>query len=172
MTREDLVAVATRLFAMYLAVSGLYFAATSVSLNYHESGTVPVTTVIFAALVPFVISAGLWFFPLSVARKLLPVMRDSEPSHPIGSSNALKIGLTLIGVWLLAQSIPEVIYWAIYWSRINSSDDPNMSLMVPDIARLALAGARLVISVLLIVGAARLNNVLLRLRFGSAADGF
>lgn len=38
MNREDLVAVAARLFSVYLAVTAIFFLASSVSMNYHEAG--------------------------------------------------------------------------------------------------------------------------------------
>lgn len=172
MNREDLVAVAARLFSVYLAVTAIFFLASSVSMNYHETGTVPLASIIAAAIVAFIVSALLWFFPLSIARRLLPAMGDSKSGKPIGSSNALGIGLTLLGVWLLAQSVPDVIYWSIYWKIAHASGDPNMALQAPEIARMVSAGARLVIAILLIVGSARLQNMLHRLRFGAAADGF
>jgi hypothetical protein len=170
--REELVAVASRLFAVYLAITGIYLVATSIALNHEESGTVPTALVFFAAIVPMVAAVALWLFPLTIARKLLPAMKDSQSGQPIGSSNALKIGLTLMGVWLLAQSVPDVIYWTILWSQTRTVGDPNLSLMATDVARMASAGARLLIGMLLVVGSARLNHILLKLRFGSMADEF
>lgn len=172
MNREDLVAVAARLFSVYLAVTAIFFLASLVSMNYHEAGTVPLASIIAAAIVAFIVCALLWFFPLSIARRLLPAMRDSESGIPIGLSNVLSIGLTLLGVWLLAQSVPDVIYWSIYWKFAHASGDPSMALQAPEIARMVSAGARLVIAILLIVGSARLQHMLHRLRFGAAADGF
>ena len=170
MNREDLVAVASRLFAVYLVISGIHLTASSIALNYHQSGTVPATLVFVTAVVPLVVAVALWLFPLSIARNLLPAADDSEAGQPIGSSNAIEIGLTLMGVWLLAQSIPDAIYWAIYWSRTHGVGDPGMPLTASDIARMASAGIRFLIGIVLIVGAARLNRVLIKLRFGTAAD--
>lgn len=172
MNREELVAVASRLFAVYLAISGIYLVATSIALNHEEAGTVPTALVFVAAVLPMMVAVALWLFPLTIARKLLPAMKDSESGQPIGSSNALGIGLTLMGVWLLAQSVPDAVYWTIFWSQTRTAGDPSMSLAATDVARMASAGARLLIGMLLVVGSARLNHILLRLRFGSLADGF
>ena len=73
MSREDIVAVAVRLFALALLLfvgwTGLAMAAAAGWSGKLLAVTLPLLG----------IAALLWTFPLSVARRLLPVMRDERP---------------------------------------------------------------------------------------------
>ena len=108
MSPHQTIAVAARLFAAWLAaysfqdIVTFYFEAASRSYSY--ALPIAITAVIVAAGLVLV----LWFFPQTVARKLLvsPVS-DSTPS---GSPETwLAVGCTLIGLWVLTSAVPALI---------------------------------------------------------------
>ncbi len=113
MTREDIVAVAVRLFAVYLVLLAVRFAAQALV----SEGAEPLQRAVWlfaGAVAPLAAAALLWNFPLTVARKLLPVMRTAAtPVSPEGAS-ILEIGCTLLGFWLFAAVVPDAVHWVVY----------------------------------------------------------
>jgi hypothetical protein len=98
------VAVAVRIFAVWLAT---YLTRTSpffaVSFNGHDSSDIVLATAVITA-VGFGVAAALWFFPLAIARKLLPPAAAAPaPAQP--PEVWLSMGCALIGLWMLASSI-------------------------------------------------------------------
>ncbi len=113
MSREDIVAVAVRLFAVYLVLLAVRFAAQALV----SEGVEPLQRAVWlfaGAVAPLAAAALLWNFPLTVARKLLPVMRT--PGTPLSSAGAsiVEIGCTLLGLWLFAAVVPDAVHWAVY----------------------------------------------------------
>ena len=76
MSREDLIAVATRLFAVFLLITVARFIPSAVAL-LDQNADVPSPVLAGLVLVSGLAACGvLWLFPLSIARKLLPAMRE------------------------------------------------------------------------------------------------
>lgn len=106
MTPHQTLAVAVRLFAIWLVLyvlPGTYTAVLGV-----ESGSPDIITLAAIGIVPLVIAVLLWFFPLTVAGKLLSNPSET-PSTTLSPDQWLPVGCTLIGVWLLASALPHII---------------------------------------------------------------
>jgi len=111
MSPQQIVAVGSRLLAAWLVarlpgeVNQLYwFIATGVDAN-------SASLVFFTAcalLLEILLVLALWFFPLTVARRLL---RASSSETPATSSPDLWLGMgcALIGLWLLTSSVPSLV---------------------------------------------------------------
>jgi hypothetical protein len=102
------VAVAVRLFAVWLATYLLRTTPFYVfGFGGHENSGLVLASVIVTAL-GFVITAALWFFPLTIARKILPIGAAAPaPAQP--PDIWLSMGCSLIGLWMLASSLSGLL---------------------------------------------------------------
>jgi len=108
MSPYQIIAVMVRLFAVWLAIHlpgqlyAFYFEGTKIDQPYTGLITVGI---LLAALV---IILGLWFFPMSIARKLLsaPALEEASPTTP---DTWLSMGCALIGLYLLTEYLPSLI---------------------------------------------------------------
>jgi len=96
--REDVIAVAVRLFAIYVLFDILKTIPGAGQLLSGQDGLAWAGLFIAILVIGGLFCAFLWFFPLSVARKLLPVMHEPRSEQVIGAPVALSLGLTLIGI--------------------------------------------------------------------------
>jgi hypothetical protein len=104
MSPHQAVAVAVRIFAVWLATYLIRTAPfLAISFNGHDSSGIVLATAIVSAIC-FGVAAALWFFPLTIARKLLPPAAAAPaPAQP--PEVWLSMGCALIGLWMLASSI-------------------------------------------------------------------
>ena len=111
MTREDFVAVAARLFAVWIGIKAVGSIPLAIAAREHDLGDGTWQFGIFLALLMLAIAIVLWLFPLTIGRKLLPVMKT--PGTPVAwqSAGALELALTVLGFWLLASSLGDAFYW-------------------------------------------------------------
>jgi hypothetical protein len=116
MSPHQAVAVAVRLFAVWLAT---YLIRTTpfyvVGLGGHDNSGLIFASAIVTAL-GFVIAAALWFFPLTIARKILPIAA-AAPAPPQPPDIWLSMGCSLIGLWMLATSVSGLLQngFALYY---------------------------------------------------------
>jgi hypothetical protein len=108
MTPHQTIAVAVRLFAVWVAVSvareTLAFYLTTETRNESHALLMTLIGVFIAAAV----ALALWFFPKTVAHKLLS--SSTPDSTPSASPDLwLAMGCALIGLWLLTFSLPALI---------------------------------------------------------------
>ena len=171
--REDYVAVGIRLFAVYLAVSTLGMAANLVGMaalaESRELGaglwTAGAAIVLVAAT-----ALWLWFFPLTVARKLLPVMNEPRSEESAGPAVLASVALTLMGVWLLAGALIDVSFWLTWATTLRASGFDARPISAEQIANMVATGVELVLALVLIFGASGLRRLLFRFRYGPAAE--
>jgi hypothetical protein len=120
MSPHQAVAVAVRIFAAWLGITVLRDLA---SFAFLKQSDMPgygfaVAVVAMAAL----LVAALWFFPGTIARKLLsPANAKPEPST--SSDLWLAMGCALLGLWLLTSAIPTLIFNTYALLRLNPGDD-------------------------------------------------
>jgi len=145
MSREDIVAIASRLFAVFLVVVALRGLGGVVRFASAPQATgTGITVVAVTALVPLLLAALLWFFPLTVARRLLPVMRSPGPTLDFGGS-VLPVALTVLGFWVLSTAVTDLVYWGLLLALAASSSIPvefppdEKAAMVSTVAELGLA---------------------------------
>jgi hypothetical protein len=119
MSPHQVIAVAVRLFAIWLAVHAL---RTASALLSGGAATFPRARLdgeglVLAAIISFLtlaVAALLWFFPLTVAKKLLSA--PATPSAPAEAPGTwFATGCTLIGVWMLGSAVPVIVRDAFYF---------------------------------------------------------
>ena len=117
-----------------------------------------------------VVCAILWFFPLTIARKLLPAMGEPRSEAAMSGSVALSVGLTLLGVWVLAYALPDAIYWATLFLLTRQLDSGYFEWGHEQIASIVTTAAELVLATWLILGGTGIKRFILRYRNGSFGE--
>ena len=165
MSKEQIVGLAVRLFAIYLFLYGVtqVFAFLSVlRTEQFQGGASPIFYIIAFALIVLLICALLWFFPLFIARRLIP--RDSDGVPGVNTGDIFVLAFIVLGIWILASTIPDAVSLLanLFLSPIYQDMPEEMVVQV------RVAGARLivefVIAVGLIFGARGLKNFFYHIR--------
>lgn len=171
MSREDVIAVGVRLFAVYGAFTVLRNVPAVAQMWSIPDGAAWTAFYVTALFVGALICVLLWFFPLSIARKLLPVMREPRSEASIGEPVALSLGLALIGVWLFAYASTDAVYWFTYVvlsKQLMQGVDVPMEWTHEQIANVVATLVQLSLSLWLIFGSAGLRRLIYRFRYGEA----
>lgn len=123
MSPQQIVAVMARLLAVWIVI---HLPGQAYELLLPGSRDVDSSMRVFAAGgfgLEILVSLALWFFPLTIARKLLRSSSEDRPP-PSSSDIWLGMGCALIGLWLIATSLPAlVIDVFVLASAINASGD-------------------------------------------------
>ncbi len=119
MTPHQIIAVAFRLFAIWLLLHALGWVPSFFGVRGSQSPYVYMT---FILALNAAIILALWFFPQTIAGKLLPSQAgQSQPSTT--ADTWLAIGCTLIGLWTLTTTIPQLVYSLFVLNTMSSYDD-------------------------------------------------
>jgi hypothetical protein len=117
----------------------------------------------FTCLPGIVIAALLWFFPLTVAKKLLPVMREPRPVISVSSRSALDLALTCLGFWVLATAMADSVYWIVY--IIMLAKQPVFLFSEEQTASVISTAIELAIGLWLVFGSSGLINLVIKFRY-------
>jgi hypothetical protein len=114
--------------------------------------------------------AFLWFFPVSIATRLLPsYSRSAEPDDLIRLEEWQTLGVICIGLWALSRAIPDAIYWFTFLS-MSFSGNAGFGELGPDQkAGIVATGAEILIGVWLLLGAKGFAALLFRIRTAGVA---
>lgn len=174
MSREDWVAIAARLLAIYLLVKQAPVVVDFAQLIGEDGDTQLILWQAFTVFLQLTIATMLWFFPLSIARTLLPAMSEPRSETSIGPSVLLSLGLTLIGAWFVVNALVDGVYWiSIYLvlrANMNDGFPESRLFQSPDRTASAIAtGVELVVGLVLVLGAGGLQRLIFRMRYGKDA---
>ena len=166
MSREDMIAVATRLFAIYLLFNILHQVPSAASMAFADDARF--WPVVFGAslLAGFMLCALLWTFPLTIARRLLPVMRTPPTSLALDSRMAMTVGISLMGLWFLAGAILDATYWGMVWIYAKRLDHGPLHFTHDQWAGIAVTVIEFAIALVLLLGANGIRAVIETLRHG------
>ncbi len=170
MSREDLVAIASRLFAVFLLVTTARSIPSAAALLPQGDYGPYIALVAVVLLGAIAICALLWFFPLTIARKLLPVMKEPRSEEAMSSSAALSVGLTLLGVWVLAYAVPDAIYWITRFLLIRRMQVEHYAWGPEEIASIVTTLAELALAAWLVFGSSGIKRLIHRFRYGALGD--
>ncbi len=166
MSREDWIAIASRLFAVFLLVMVARSFPSAIALISQDEPKPSMALVAMVLGASLLACAVLWFFPLTIARKLLPVMKEPRSDSPMGESVALSVGLTLIGIWVLASALPNAVYWGSIYLTLQQFDEGAFQWGPEQISGIATTIAELILSVWLIFGSTGIRRLIERFRYG------
>ena len=170
MSREDVIAVAIRLFAIYIAFSILKTVPGAVQLLSADGGGAAAGLYAVVLAVGAALCILLWFFPLSIAKRLLPVMREARSEQAIGAPLALSLGLTLIGAWLLATSLVDASYWIAMLIRsrgVTAATGVPVEWSHEQIADMLATLVQIFLSLWLVLGSSGLQRLIYKFRYGN-----
>lgn len=151
MQKEQLVAVAIRVFAIFIVIYTIRYGASLLPIL--ESKDPPSASWVFFGffvIPPLLATAILWLFPLTVARGLLPKVSTSGPNDTLGIDQFQIVALSILGIWVLCAALPDVFYWIIFVYLMNRSE---MGELTPDhIGNILATGMELAIGFWLVLG--------------------
>ena len=170
MSREDVIAVASRLFAIFLVVSAIRTIGSAFQVQREVDSVGELVYYTLPVVIPYLlVGAFLWFFPVSVARKLLPVMRDSGQPIAKANSDVAAIAFSVLGMWILAEAISSGIYWVVLLSGLFDQGNSVSLLSVREKASIISIISRAAIGFYLFFGARGIASLLRKFRYGSSA---
>jgi Ca2+/Na+ antiporter len=173
MSREDVVAVALRLFAVYLLLIVLRTSIPALTASEGDPSALPPVLWLALLVVPMLGLALLfWVFPLSVAARLLPVMREPRPPVRAEAAEVEGIALTLLGLWLCAAALSDAVYWVIVHLSLSRSEMwVGYEVSSETFASMVTTGFELVLGLWLMLGSRGWQQALRRWRYaGSPAS--
>jgi hypothetical protein len=107
MTPQQIVGLFVRIFAVWLAVSGIQIIGYGVALDAQpgmERSVAPYAM----AIVIFVLAVALWFFPMVVAHKLVPRTHFDNVLR-IPAHETAVIACLVLGLWIfVARALPTL----------------------------------------------------------------
>jgi hypothetical protein len=143
MTPHQTIAVAVRLFAIWLLVSLITGLVTFASqFRWQDYPNKGLTMALIAAVTAVVVLA-LWFFPRTVARRLLSTSAtaSSGAAEPVPADTWLAMGCALVGLWVLASSLPAAIRDLVILKSSDTITDTSevRKWLLYDLGRVAIA---------------------------------
>ena len=160
MKKEELAGLGIRLFAIAVFLLALSKVAgiAAYFLGKDDINEAIISGIIFIALV--LISILLWLFPISIAKKILPIVSEQEINSPWTLNDLKEAGLVLIGIYILFYVLSDAIYWFVIVLVGNSYNDPitTFELQPDEIANIYTTGIEFIIACFLIFGSRGIVN--------------
>lgn len=167
MRKEEIVGLAVRIFALYLVLTAVTGLGTFIAFNETGlPGTMPRAAMVAVVAIPLALALLLWFFPLTVAHKLLPPMTADAAPTRLGPGEYQVVAFSVLGMWVLAEQLPAMISWIGVAIYVHGEEADLMTAR--EIGRLASTVAGLGIGFWLLFGARGLVGLLRSVR--SAGD--
>lgn len=140
MTPQQWIGIGVRLFAIWLVVeaAGRLFTAGAALVSNRLASYPDVLFTHYTSLaigtLELLAAAVLWLFPLAVAGSLLPRTRHHDALQ-VPARTAAAVGCALIGLWVLADLLPQGAYWIVYallylQQPLSFRHDPTTMLQV------------------------------------------
>lgn len=156
MTAIQTTALGVRLFAIWLAIYwARWIPYLYAEARESEGMSASLTAgIVVASGVAFV--SGLWFFPRTVARTILPEENISPPA-PSSPTSWFAVGCALLGLWVLTSAVPALVRnaYVLFYVQRN-----NMSVPEGWASGVIYYVVELGVAVWLLLGAAGLRKVL------------
>lgn len=161
MPKEQIVGIAVRLFAVFLALYTLRYASSMLpyaaapppnSISFWFIGTL--------ALFPILAAVLLWFFPLTVATRLIPDIKAKETSTSLGAGDVEVVAFSVMGLWVLTTAIPDIFYWVTFVYRVESAGVGSPELSPENIGNIVATVVEFVIGFWLLFGSKGLLGII------------
>jgi hypothetical protein len=132
--------------------------------NVDATAALSKSSILAFALLQLGIAAIFWFFPATIAAKLLRSGSQSEESVSPSLQQWQVLGFICIGVWSLCRAIPDAMYWTTVGIMANSSDVEFSSFSIEQKASVVSTILEIVIGLWLVLGAKGLAVAIYKLR--------
>lgn len=168
MSREDFVAIASRLFSVYLFFGIVQMLPNIVQMATQNAGGAWLALYALVVVLALAVCAVFWFFPLTVARKLLPVMREPRSEQRLDASIAFSLGLTLLGVWFFANALADVVYWSTLFIASRRISEMGFVWTPDQVASMLTTAVELILALWLLFGSAGIKRLIYKFRYGDS----
>jgi hypothetical protein len=110
MSREDILTVGLRLFAIWLGLVSIQHAIgvygwTGAGSDWADERW----WLISVGLLPALVAVLLWYFPLTVVTRLLPRLREPHAAVSADSEVLLDVGMILLGLWWIVSGLVGLV---------------------------------------------------------------
>lgn len=145
--------LAVRLFAICLIAFAVYNLAGLISSYFSASEFGPYSVIslpllLVAVVLPMLISILLWFFPLSVAYKLLG--SEDREFEPINPKSLLTILIASIGLFFLYKALMDGVFWlSFYFGYSTGGSYMETPMEVPFFTAIGASGKATIISTII-----------------------
>ncbi len=170
MTPQQFVGIALRLLALWLALNSVrYLFWFPIALM--QSDLANRTTYSYSTGIVYIVAALLlWFFPMWLANKLTP-RSQFENRLNLQPLEATRAGCALIGLWLFASALPNLVWFFFRAVVFNSNVSAFSSLDLDAKLDIAVALFEVCFSLILIFRAGQFASMVDRVVSKSASNG-
>jgi len=132
MTPQQLIGMAVRLFALWLALSSIsYLVAIPNAFSSSTASNTASMILTYAMGASYILAALLlWIFPMFVAHKILPRTNHTNTLN-VSGFNLAQAGVGLLGLWLTAKALPS-ISWVVFRAFITVDMGSTFSALAPE----------------------------------------
>jgi hypothetical protein len=145
MTPQQIVGLGIRLFAIWLAVRTIPYLVAFQGVPAEQRPPGAYLVVVAYAIVAVL----LWFFPMTIAHKLVPRTQFAEPLR-VPAFEAARVGCALLGLWLLTQSGPGLISLVFRGYLVSGSDAIFSGLSADQKVDIGIYSLEILIAILLL----------------------
>lgn len=160
-------ALAIRLFAVFLLIYGLRQSSTIIEVIFNGSingMTVSTVFVLIMSAIPIVVAYIMWKFPLTIAHTIVKPEMDQEV-EALAQGDWLAVFLIAIGTYTFYYAITDTIYWLYFFhmQSYSSHESASFSLSQEDKFNFALTILELAMALALILKSKSLSKWMLKL---------
>ena len=160
MSPKQIVALSIRLFVIWTALSVLSrLPGNAAFLQRGLDDTFALGWLLAGAVLIALISLVLWFFPLTIAGRLLPGS-GTPPAEPATIEQWFAVGCALIGLWALAASLPAIFLFYVPLLRYAGTTEGRFSWDLVASLNFARFIGEAVIGLYLLLGAKGLRGLI------------
>lgn len=163
--------LAVRLFAICLFIYGVIGIIEFLTLRLNEMTSFkPGFVSMIIMLIPIITSVFLWFFPLTVAYKLLG--KEDKEFEPVNPKSLLTIFVASIGLFFLYKSLMDGAFWLAFYAMSSSGSSEIMTpsqvstllaMDVSDKAAIISTLVELIVALLLVVKCRSIAGLMARI---------
>jgi len=151
MVPHQIVAVCMRILAVVWLLQ--VFGHIAGLIQTMEQGNTSWAFVAVSAATQLGACALLWLFPFSIANKLLPTPGAVKDERPVSAVEWQVLAFVGVGLWVLAQALPDALYWVTLSHMMSQSDlTVGSSLSADQKASIVATVAELAIGTYLLLG--------------------
>lgn len=121
MKKEEIVAIAVRLFAIFLFVYAVRMVPGMVVLIRQEVESIDFIFGLVFLASHLLVALLLWVFALAIARTLLPGGKPGKAPARLALGDIQAVAFSVMGLWVLASAVPDIFYWGSFLYQTNVS---------------------------------------------------
>ena len=165
MQKVQIVGIAVRLFAIFLFLYTVRYASGLLPrAAASPPDNVSLLFIFVIALFPILAAILLWFFPLTVATKIVPNIKKEIKASSLNASEIEAVAFSVMGLWVLTFAIPDVFYWVTFAFLLKNIEVGNLHLTPDNVASIVTTVVELVIGFWLLLGSRGILGIVRRFR--------